>query len=128
MADRGQVAMGWVRARRRFGSCLALFALALQIAFSFGHIHAEDFSQKPGLVTLAHADESPAEDGDHHGLGHADCAICAVIHLAATLLLPPPPQVMLPAAETFAWFAATDRHDPPRALRQPFQARAPPQA
>jgi hypothetical protein len=122
--------MGWVRARQRFGAWLALFALALQLVLSFGHIHAEDFATpKLGAVAFAHANDGAADDdGDHHGLGHADCAICAVIHLAATLLLPPPPQVPLPAAETFAWFAAVERHDPPRAPRQPFQARAPPQA
>jgi hypothetical protein len=129
LTEAGQewVAMGWVRTRRKLGGWLALFALALQLALSLGHIHAEDFAPKPGLATLAHADESPAEDGDHHGLGHADCAICAVIHLGATLLLPVPPQVPLPATDNFAWLAATDRHDLPRASRQPFQARAPPQ-
>jgi hypothetical protein len=121
--------MGWVRAQRRFGGWLALFALALQLMLSFGHIHAEDFAANPGAVTLVHSDEGPIDsDGNRHGLGHADCAICAVIHLAATLLLPPPPQVPLPATETFAWFAAVERHVPPRAPRQPFQARAPPQA
>jgi hypothetical protein len=120
--------MDWVRARRRLGVWLALFALALQLVLSFGHIHAEEFARKSSVATLAHSDEGPADDDDHHGAGHGDCAICAVIHLAATLLLAPPPQVALPAAESFAWLAAIDRHDPPRAPRQPFQARAPPQA
>lgn len=121
--------MGWVRARRRLGVWLALFALALQLVLSFGHIHAEDFAApNPGVLTLAAADGGPADDDDHHGAGHADCAICAVIHLAGTLLLPPPPLVQLPAAESLAWLAAIDRQDAVRASRQPFQARAPPQA
>jgi hypothetical protein len=122
--------MGWVRARRRIGGWLALFALAVQLVLSFGHIHAEDFAASvPGLTETAHTgDGAAAPDDDHHGLGHVDCDICAVIHLAATLLLPPPPNVALPADETFAWLAVRDRHDPPRASRQPFQARAPPQA
>lgn len=117
--------MGWVRAWRKLGGWLALLALALQLALSFGHIHAEDFA----APKLAAADGGPADDDDHRGAGHADCAICAVIHLAATLLLPPPPPlVQLPAAESLAWLAAIDRHDAARTARQPFQARAPPQA
>jgi hypothetical protein len=123
--------MAWVRAQRRLSGWLALFALALQLALSFGHIHAEDFAASvAGIIETAHSGEGAAapDDGDRHRLGHADCAICAVIHLAATLLLPPPPQVLLPAAETFASFAAIELHDPPRTSRQPFQARAPPQA
>ena len=31
--------MGWVRRHRRHGAVLALIALALQIALTFGHVH-----------------------------------------------------------------------------------------
>src|SRR5262245_32631294 len=33
--------MGWLRSRSRWGSYLALFALAFQLALSFGHVHIE---------------------------------------------------------------------------------------
>ena len=38
--------MYWVRSNRRFGSWAALFALAIQLVLSFGHIHIED-TQSP---------------------------------------------------------------------------------
>ena len=117
--------MDWFRSRRGLGGGLALFALALQLLLSFGHTHAEDFAAAPGHAIVAPADPSPDEDGDRH---HADCAICAVIHLTGTLLLPAPPHIALPAAETFARVATRDLREPSRAPRQPFQARAPPQA
>ena len=112
------------------GAWLALFALALQLALSFGHVHPEDFAvANSGIVTIGpHNSGTIDDDGDHHGPGHADCTICAVIHLAGTLLLSPPPFVALPATESHAWFAESTQYDAPHAPRQPFQARAPPQA
>ena len=39
--------MRWFRTRSRWGSCLALVALALQLALSFGHIHLKDVLGEP---------------------------------------------------------------------------------
>jgi hypothetical protein len=123
--------MGWVRARRGLGGWLALFALALQLALSFGHIHPEDFATAKaggaGAGQLSGAAGTPSHT-DRDGDGHCDCAICAVMHLAGTLLVPAPPQaallveplaVRLDAAETSGW---------QRAHATVFQARGPPQA
>jgi hypothetical protein len=40
--------MSWVRTHRRIGGTLALFALALQLVLSFGHVHPRDFAGIPG--------------------------------------------------------------------------------
>jgi hypothetical protein len=120
-----------VRTKMRFGGWLALFALGLQLTLSFGHIHAEDFAPANTAVaqnqTVPQNAPSHQNDGDHHD-GNDFCAICAVMHMAGTSLLPGAPSVSLPAAITFVVFAAADLTALPPSARQSFQARAPPQA
>jgi hypothetical protein len=117
------------RTQRRFGGWLALFALGLQLTLSFGHIHAEDFA-RAGVAATAQSQAAP--DGDHNSGGqdrdHDGCAICAVMHLAATSLVPAPPSLSLPPAATFVTLITLDATALPPSARQPFQARAPPQA
>jgi hypothetical protein len=109
----------------RLGSVLALAALALQLALSFGHIHAEDFA--PASVQAssqaAHGSGTPADpDGDdHHG-----CAICATIALLGTLVVPAPPVVALPPDRALIVAAEIQRQIPLAAPPRLFQARAPP--
>jgi hypothetical protein len=105
-----------------------MFALGLQLTLSFGHIHAEDFV-RAGVAATAQSQAAP--DGDHNGgqdRDHDGCAICAVMHLAATSLVPAPPSVVLPLATTFVTLITLDATALPPSARQPFQARAPPQA
>jgi hypothetical protein len=120
--------MGWVRARRRPAGWLALVALAVQLTLSFGHIHAEDFQKDaapPSLnVTAVHTDPAPATPAPDHD----DCPICVAAHLTGAAAPPEPPQVAVPVAIAFAWRAAIERGIDQPAMRQPFQARAPPQA
>jgi hypothetical protein len=121
--------MRWVRARLGAASQLALFALALQIALSFGHVHPGDFKYAGGGLAVGGASsvpsapsQQPASDADDY------CAICATIHLAATSLLPQAPPLPVPFAAravphvncTAAAFFST--------RRAPFQSRAPPLA
>jgi hypothetical protein len=122
--------MARMRRSIRLGSCLALFALALQLSLSFGHIHAEDLAPATSIPATMSADQdggNPAEP-DHHGLGHDDCPICAAAALLATLVIPSPPALDAPAtyrfvvpdeAITLQWVGKPSRL---------FQARAPPHA
>jgi hypothetical protein len=118
--------MRWLRKTKRFGGWLALFALALQLALSFGHIHAEDFA--PAAVQVAanpgHDSETPA-DSDH-GLGHHDCGICATMAILASLVVPLPPSVVLPTHSTFVVVAETERQHVFGFVPRQFRARAPP--
>jgi len=121
--------MRWVRSSRRFGAWLALAALVLQLAVSFGHVHL-DGAPRAAIVDAAAAAPGSAplpdqQPGDH---AHDYCAICAAIHLAAGVFVPPAPQVEAPFASqpiehidrvTTAFVSAR---------RAPFQSRAPPSA
>jgi hypothetical protein len=121
--------MRWVRARLGVASRLALFALAVQIALSFGHVHPGDLRHVNGGLAAAGTPsapsaptQQPASDADDY------CAICATIHLAATLLVPQAPQLPVPfaarPAEHVNYTAATAFSG----RRAPFQSRAPPLA
>jgi hypothetical protein len=121
--------MGWFRSRSRWGSYLALFALAFQLVISFGHVHLDGGAPTAGrasIVAKAAVDpagkQAPAVADDH-------CPFCALIHLAGTLVTADAPtlpqlavfgRLRLQAAIEFE-FAAALHHSP-------LGARAPPLA
>jgi hypothetical protein len=116
--------------KRGLGAWLALFALALQMAVSFGHVHIDGihgaYPQAKATRFTAHAQPQPAQQpGDDDDY----CPICATIYLAANSFVPQPPA--LPA--WFASHAIEHRDHAPTAIiiaarRHPFQSRAPPLA
>jgi len=117
---------GW-RKRRGWGGWLALFALGLQLALAFGHHHVGELglSHAPALTGQAMgAADTP--DGDEHGA--PGCGICAVIHLAGTLLAPAPPALELPEAFRDGPAFVAGRNALASLSPRLFQARAPPQA
>jgi hypothetical protein len=114
MAER----MGWLRTNRRWPSGLAVFALALQLALAFGHAHPLSSADTAVTVTA-----SPIDDPAQHRPD--DCAICAVIHLAGSLL-PPPAAPALPYAGPAAWDDIPPSLEHIAAAAAAFQARGPP--
>jgi hypothetical protein len=128
--------MHWYRQNRRFGGRLALFALAVQLVLSFGHIHIEDiYGQARSLASSFPSAILPTTDGSRplptdrqSNVPDDYCAICATIHLLGTTFVTEAPQLRLPfVVKTIEHFA---RHasvfiTPQRA---PFQSRAPPLA
>src|SRR5947209_19343537 len=93
--------MRWFRRNRRGGSYGALLALALQVALSFGHVHLDG----AGETAIAAAQEAepgnaPADTADRD----AFCAICAVISLSGSLLLPEAPALVFAGAAHAAFF------------------------
>jgi hypothetical protein len=119
-----------LRSIRRFGAGLGLFALLLQLALSFGHIHPEDLlgTSAAGIATVAGKapPTSPAPDRRDSGVPHDDCPICAVMHLAGTIVLPDPPALALPAQFAVTVFPTDDLVAIVVPRRPPFQTRAPP--
>ena len=116
--------MAWAAIRRSVGAWLALTALALQLAVSFGHIHAEDFVRGHyGLTIVADAATDVPDDPDND---HLDCAICATVHLASVLLLPAPPAISLPADIAVHRPTAGEQDTAQRARALAFDARGPP--
>jgi Protein of unknown function (DUF2946) len=126
--------MHWLRSNR-FGSWCALFALALQLGLSFGHVHRGGpvGSFAFSVLAVAATDQSAAampaggpelpKPGD---LGY--CGVCTTIALAGTLVPPATPELPLPDVVTgIRHWASTDFRSTP--LRHfIFSARAPPQA
>ncbi len=124
--------MSWLRSRSRSGAYLALFALAFQLAVSFGHVHLEHFTPlSAGASALADAPPSADRDAPSKPAGREDladdcCPICTLIHLAGALVPAEMPSLPLPTVfgrlrlELAAEFDLTASH---AAL---FRARAPP--
>jgi hypothetical protein len=120
--------MQWFRANLQVGSRLALFALALQIVLSFGHVHLGDLRHSTGGFSVA--GKSVPTDPPRQPINDADeyCAICATIHLAATSLLPQAPQLSLPFAVQLVEHANVNPGTFLSPRRAAFQSRAPPHA
>jgi hypothetical protein len=126
--------MRWFRANRTSGGRLALFALAVQLVLSFGHIHREDIfgpaAAPAGAVVVASAADPSAPTPADPAPGHADdyCAICASLYLLGTSFVPDVPQLPLPHV-SYA-IEHVDRTVVVLVVpqRAPFQSRAPPLA
>jgi hypothetical protein len=129
--------MRWFRTNGRFGSSLALFALALQFCLAFGHIHPDDIYGSVGRPLSSAAEialpaaGSPQSLSRDYAANHGDdfCAICETMFMLGTSATPEAPQVLAPApiirpAQHFSRAAAL--FVAPR--RAPFQSRAPPTA
>jgi hypothetical protein len=130
---RSMTTMNWFRTRARLGAYLALFALAFQLAVSFGHVHLERVAPiAAGASALAGAPPAPddlngpSDPTGREGLADDHCPICTLIHLAGALVPAEMPSLPLPAVfgrlrlEAAADFDLTASHG---AL---FRARAPP--
>jgi hypothetical protein len=119
-----------LRSIRRLGASLGLFALLLQLALSFGHLHPEDLlgGSAAGIEKVAGKAQlpGPAQDRPAPGAPHDDCPICAVMHVAGTIVLPEPPVLALPAQFTVTVLPADDLVAVVVPRRPPFQTRAPP--
>jgi hypothetical protein len=145
--------MKWFRSNRLV-SRLALFALAIQFLLSFGHFHGSRAQAAPALVdakqsglhdtvhlTAAHltaSDRASHEDAsppvrlktssDHEPGGQPtdDCAICAVMALANTLMVATPPYLLGPQAAAFLYLTTDAEFVDLNSARVAFQPRAPP--
>ena len=135
--------MKWFRNNIKTGSRLALFALAIQFALSFGHFHGEIARAAPAIQAgLADADlaiaatlaapqarsEAAQQPSDHdtdHQPANA-CAICAVISLANNFLFATPPLLELPQAVELLHLTTGAEFAHLGSLHPAFQSRAPP--
>ena len=130
--------MNWFRKHVKTGSRLALFALAIQFALSFGHFHAEIARAAPAIeagqfevaATLAAPDaqseaaQQPAShDRDQHP---SDCAICAVLSLANNFLFATPPLLELPQAVALLHLTTGAEFAHLGSFHPAFRSRAPP--
>jgi hypothetical protein len=125
--------MRWVRANLRIAGWCALFALALQLILSFGHFHNNGSGSASDRPSLASSDGGISDALDRGGgspvpgVPTADyCGICALVHLAGSLVSPATPAIAQPARvdRTLVWRIAETSVTPAPLLRA--RARAPP--
>jgi hypothetical protein len=141
--------MKWFRSNVRLGSRLALCALAIQFLLSFGHFHGgsaqatsapADVHQATGFagtfLVVSERASRPIASGpvlsrtsfSHEPTGQPDddCAICAVMALANTMLDAAPPYLLAPQAAAFAFLALDAGFTDLNSAVSAFQPRGPP--
>lgn len=122
--------MIWFRSRIRSGAQLALFALAFQMAVSFGHMHRDDLGLPPlidagqthfdvGATAPAQGHRQPTAPDDY-------CPICATMALIATALPSLPPMLVTPDPIRRVWPTQMPVRGVSVKVPLSFQARAPP--
>jgi Protein of unknown function (DUF2946) len=114
--------MKWLRSNIKHGSRLALLVLAIQFALSFGHFHGAAAQAAPVSVQQ----QQPASNPDSDQQTGDNCAICAVMALANTVLFATPPVLLLPQAVEFLYLATDAEFMHLNSARVAFQPRAPP--
>jgi hypothetical protein len=132
----------WFRNNVKHGSRLALLALAIQFALSFGHFHA--VAATPAIATsLAQADldyaqifaapdatseaaQQPQPSNHDTDRPTEPCAICAVISLANNLVFSAPPLLLLPQAVELLYLTTDAEFAHLNSVHTAFQSRAPP--
>ena len=134
--------MKWFRSNIKRVSRMALLALGIQLALTFGHFHrigpeltpalefgaaSSEFSA--GLTTKVADSRSarqPASNPDSNGHPGDICAICAVMVMANSVLLASPPVLLLPQIVEFSYLATEGELARVASIRVAFQPRAPP--
>jgi hypothetical protein len=134
--------VNWFRKHLKHGSRLALLALVIQFALSFGHFHADAAGAAPavqagladaGLAAAAPAvlhgaadqgaQQPPGHDTDRHA---SDCAICAFLSVANNFLFANPPQLALQEAVELLHLISGAEFAHLGSLHPAFHSRAPP--
>lgn len=131
--------MGWVHCYRRRGAYLALAALLLQIAISFGHVDldgavvgdhlalgAAHFGTPHKIVVAKASRHGPAQNTGDDDDGY--CPICASIFLVSTSFVSTPPALPVPDGFYRVKHSVSIARGIVTPLRVAFRSRAPPAA
>jgi hypothetical protein len=125
--------MRWVRSNLKFGSWCALFALTFQLLVVFNHVHCSQNLCWPASPTSIGSLSSAGDGTVTHSKRAAPavgeyCLLCAVIHLAGTVVpaTAPAEPITVALQKSPPWANLADiSASAPRGI---FQARAPPRA
>jgi hypothetical protein len=124
--------MSWFRSRSRFGSYLALFALAFQLAVSFGHVHVDEIAPPSAggaaFASTQSGDEvnAPSSPPGREDVAEDCCPICTLIHFASAMVPAETPPLPLPNMFGHLRLAAAVAFGLAASQIALFQARAPP--
>lgn len=120
--------MGWFRSNRRPWGIAALFALSLQIALSFGHVHGFEANHAGAVVLADVGDQTPAPSqpgsADHPDTDY--CAICAINALLSGAQVASAPAVVPPLTPASAEIALRGEVLAVTSRHAAFRSRAPP--
>jgi Protein of unknown function (DUF2946) len=137
-AMQASIGMKWLRSNIKHGSRLALFALVIQFALSFGHFHGGVAQAAPAVqsgsanglslpdTVREDAQQQPAPNHDSDQQQGDVCAICAVLALANAMLFATPPLLLLPQAIEILYLSTDAEFIHLNSARVAFQPRAPP--
>ncbi|MBB4260295.1 MULTISPECIES: DUF2946 family protein [unclassified Bradyrhizobium] len=131
--------MKWFRSNIRHGARLALFAMLVQFALTFGHSHwfaqaaplaqaslqQTDSAKGAAIDRAAVQKQSPAAPDREHQ-GEDNCAICAVVAMAGTVISATPPVLLLPQAIELLHRTTDAEFLHLKSAGTAFQPRAPP--
>ena len=132
--------MKWFRSNIRHGARLALFALLVQFALTFGHSHwfaqaaplaqssLQQIDSSNGIASTDRAaveKQSPAGP-DREQPGDDNCAICALVAMAGTVVSATPPLLLLPQAIDLLYRTTDAEFAHLSSASTGFQPRAPP--
>ncbi|BBO14489.1 MULTISPECIES: DUF2946 family protein [unclassified Bradyrhizobium] len=132
--------MKWFRSNIRHGARLALFAMLVQFALTFGHSHwfaqaaplaqtsLQQTDSANGVAAVDRAavqKQSPAAPDREHQ-GEDNCAICAVVAMAGTVISATPPVLLLPQAIELLHRTTDAEFLHLKSAGTAFQPRAPP--
>jgi hypothetical protein len=123
--------MNWFRAKVRQVTSLALLALAINLALSFGHIHLEGFrggETNAGVLLSAIAHDKSGQPDKHHGHPDDLCPICMARAALGTGLAAAAPVLSLDFAYVTLEPAFGAELAVPQRPRANFQSRGPPQS
>ncbi|MFB6418842.1 MULTISPECIES: DUF2946 domain-containing protein [Bradyrhizobium] len=136
--------MKWFRSNIRHGTRLALFAMLVQFALTFGHSHwfaqaaplaqsslqqtdgAKDSAKDVAAIdrTAVHKQSPSSPDREHPA--EDNCAICAIIAMAGTIISATPPVLLLPQAIELLHRTTDAEFIHLKSAGTAFQPRAPP--
>jgi hypothetical protein len=122
--------MKWFRSNIRTGARLALLALLVQFALSFGHIHGFAPQAASATQSVSPADHAakpkPAPSKHDSDQTNDVCAICVVMAMASTVLFSAPPILLLPDAVEILRGITDAEFAHLRSAGTAFRPRAPP--
>src|ERR1700728_4305389 len=120
--------MRWIRSNIRDFARLALFALAVQFAVTFGHVHLDGSAQAAASVDQSATSPAKAHAKTHKSQGAADfdCPICALIQLASTSAPSVAPPLPIPVKAGGLVLETPDETGVIASPLTAFQARGPP--
>lgn len=136
--------MKWFRSKIRHGARLALFAMLVQFALTFGHSHwfaravplaqsslqqtdgAKDSAKNVAATDRAAVQKQSPSSPDREHPGEDNCAICALVAMAGTVVSAAPPVLLLPQAIDLLYRTTDAEFLHLKSAGTAFQPRAPP--